>query len=232
LKPGKPLTVAQEILLAGNELASGGKGEFSEWDLTVTVWKRNKNRFGCRGYEEQYPDHKRVMQEMKVNIIERGWMEKTRPNYYRLTPLGLVEAEDLSSRAEGSRPSARSPQLVYNAVERYVFHRVFQEHLRNREEPRTWLGASAFLGLNQYSATVLDDRIRTVKEAVARALEWLEEEGQDSLRSGPVGGKRAITRIDLQKLSDFLDILQDRFKVQMDAIRRKTQDKETTGRAG
>jgi hypothetical protein len=135
--------------------------------------------------------------------------------------LGIIEAESLISKAAGSRSSTRSPQLFYDAVQRYVFHRVFQDHLRDADEPRTWLGAAAFLGLNQYSAAILDERIRAAEEVVARASEWLNEEKQDSLRSGPVGGKRAITRSDLDKLSRFLVVLQKRFELQMSAIRKK-----------
>ena len=93
MKVGHSLTAAQEILLAAAELAREGKSAFSEWDLTVATWGRNKNRFGCRGYEDDYPDHKRVMMEImgkskKDNPIRRGWIERSRPNFYSLTALG------------------------------------------------------------------------------------------------------------------------------------------------
>ncbi len=46
IKNTKKTTAANEILLAANDLASAGKNEFSEWDLTVAAWKRDSNRFG------------------------------------------------------------------------------------------------------------------------------------------------------------------------------------------
>jgi hypothetical protein len=75
------LTAAQEILLAANDLSGNGKNEFTEWELTIAAWKRNRNRFGLRGFEERYPDHKRVMMEImgqskKDNPIRRRFLEK------------------------------------------------------------------------------------------------------------------------------------------------------------
>jgi hypothetical protein len=79
------LTAAQEILLGASDLDQAGRKEFTEWDLTVATWKRNPNRFGCRGYEEKFPAHKRVMMEImgnkKDNPVRLGRMTKTRPNY-------------------------------------------------------------------------------------------------------------------------------------------------------
>ena len=72
---------AEEILLGADDLDRAGMREFSEWDLTVATWKRNPNRFGCRGYEDRYPDHKRVMMEImgttkKDNPLRRGWLSE------------------------------------------------------------------------------------------------------------------------------------------------------------
>src|SRR2546430_3312730 len=100
MKNASAYTAAQEILLAAAGLSSSSVGEFSEWDLTVATWKRNKNKFGCRGYEDVYPDHKRVMIEIMAknkrdNPLRQGWLEKTRANHYRITPLGKTETARL-----------------------------------------------------------------------------------------------------------------------------------------
>src|SRR5690606_27326192 len=142
-------------------------------------------------------------------------------NRYSITPLGLAEAERVNLQFSTTGESSRSPQQVYAAVEPFVFHRVFLDHCRDPNEPRTWLGASAFLALTQNSGVALDDRLRAVRGSVAQALSWLEEHQQESLRSGPVGGKRTITRTALVQLSDFLDILDERFKAQMAALRKR-----------
>ena len=113
-----PLSAAKVILLAAADLAADGSGEFSEWDLTVASWRRDQNRFGCRGYEDEYPDHKRVMMEImgkkkKDNPIRQGWVERVRPNFYRMTALGLAEAERLG---KGSMRAGPHPPLLRQRV--------------------------------------------------------------------------------------------------------------------
>ena len=86
------LTAAQVIILAADELMAGERREFSEWELTVASWGRDKARFGLRGFDQAHPDHKRVMMEIMgkkaSSPIQQLYLEKVRPNYYRLTPLG------------------------------------------------------------------------------------------------------------------------------------------------
>lgn len=220
------MTAAQSILLAAADLAAEGKLSFTEWDLSVKAWQRDRNRFGCRGYEELYPDHKRVMMEImgqtkKDNPVRRGWIEKAGRNQYKITPLGLAQAERVGSVAGDGRAQVRSPTHIYESIEPYLFHRVFLDFSRDDAEPRTWLGASAFLGLKENTPNALDDSIRQVQTAAAGALGWLREEEQEVLRRGPVGGGKTIRRADLERLLRFVDVLQERFALQMNAIRRK-----------
>lgn len=111
------LTAAQIILLAGDDLTNGGVSEFSEWELTVASWKRDPDRFGLRGFKDDYPDHKRVMMEIMGqkphNPIHLKLMEKIRPNYYKLTPFGREEATRLRNAGPGGlRPiSTRQPRV-------------------------------------------------------------------------------------------------------------------------
>ena len=97
----KNLTAAEEVLLAAVNLTKNTKKEFTEWELTVWAWKLNQNRWGLRGFEDKYPDHKRVMNEVMAagtqKIVCRGWLERVKPNYYRLTDAGLAKAASLSN---------------------------------------------------------------------------------------------------------------------------------------
>lgn len=219
------LTAAQEILVAGADLAIKGKTEFSEWDLTVATWNRNKNRFGCRGYEDRYPDHKRVMMEIMSqakhdNPVRRGLLEKVRSNYYRITPLGIAEAQRLQQQTDSSQTTVRSPQLIYEGIAPYIFHPAFQKFVDDPSEPRTWLEAEAFLGLTRGDSTNLEDCLSKIKTAVHAASSWIEENNQDFLRSGVSGGKKTIRRSYIEKLPNFVNALEARFKIQMEAIRR------------
>ena len=217
------LTAAQEILLGASDLDSSGKTDFTEWDLTVSTWKRNPNRFGCRGYEPQYPDHKRVMMEImsakkKDNPIRRGWLQRTKPNTYQLTNLGRTEIGKLLSLRETTGKTTRSPQSVYDAVAPLYKSNVFRKHSKNKDEPRMWLGAAAFLQVATNDAQHVKDRIRATDESIDNALEWLDENNENAIRRGVSGGSEAISKDSLLQLKKFSSLLQDRFKNQITAL--------------
>jgi len=222
----RPYTAAQEILLAAADISGQQRVEFSEWDLTVAVWQRNKNKFGARGYEDKYPDHKRVMIEImardkKDNPLRQGWLEKTRANHYRITALGETEVDRLvRSRGEVSQ-APRSAEAVYDALASYIDHRVFRDYCRDPEEPHTWLGAAAFLNLSQQDRLHLNDRLRAAENAARQGLKWFDETNEERITRGPSGGGITIRRLDVEKLSDFVKVLQERFKLQIEAIQRK-----------
>lgn len=222
----KRTTAANEILLAANDLALEGKTEFSEWDLTVASWKRDRNRFGCRGYEDSYPDHKRVMMEImgqtkKDNPLRRGWLIKSRPNHYEITALGRNEAAKISLVSKGRSATERSPQDLYDAVAPYFNSLTFKKFMKDKNEPKMWLGAASFLGLSKNDALHLNDRLAAAESAISQSLSWFVETGQPSLRRGATGGSISITKTDVEKLAALLDSIRTRFKVQIEAIQRQ-----------
>src|SRR5919204_387302 len=113
------LTAAQVILMAADDLMTGGSREFTEWELTVASWNRDKARFGLRGYDQTYPDHKRVMMEIMgkkpQNPVTLGLMEKVRPNVYRLTALGQAEAARLRSGGTARSAVSNAPVVLLPA---------------------------------------------------------------------------------------------------------------------
>ena len=223
-KPSERRTAAQEILLGAADLDEAGMREFTEWDLTVATWKRDPNRFGCRGYEDKYPDHKRVMMEImgnkKDNPVRLGRIVKPHPNHYRLTDLGRSEADRMNNMKHKNLRSRRSPQPIYNAVSPFYQSAVFRKFCKDPEEPRMWLGAASFFGLKRTDARHLEDQLKTAHSSIENALEWLDEMGIDSFRSGTSGGQEAISRDSLNRLKEFIGVLEKRFANQIGAIRR------------
>lgn len=169
------LTAAQEILLGAGNLDASGMIEFSEWDLTVATWKRNQHRFGCRGYETEYPDHKRVtmviMSKQSANPIRSGWLERVHKNTYSLTDLGRAEVEKLSQQKSNIGDTPKSPQKIYDAVYPLYANTWFREHCKNDEEPRMWLGAASFLQLKSSDSQHLRDRIKATENIISNAIE-------------------------------------------------------------
>lgn len=224
----KSLTAAQEILCGAMDLDEASSTEFTEWDLTIASWKRSPNRFGCRGYEDQHPDHKRVMMEImgttkKDNPIRRGWLEKTRPNTYRLTDLGRTEAGRLRQASESSVALHRSPQSVYDAIAPLYKSTVFRKHCKDKEEPRMWLGAASFFQLTKGDALHLEDRLRATESAIQDAIEWMDENATSHIQRGVSGGSETISRDSVLKLQKFYIDLLDRFSNQISAIRKSSK---------
>lgn len=225
VKESNRLTAAQEILMGAGDLDRGGKQEFSEWDLTVATWKRNPNRFGARGYEDRYPDHKRVMMEImgttkKDNPIRRGWIERSRPNHYRMTDIGRAEVDHLGDTKATTVKSHRSPQPIYDAVAPLYRQAIFRKYVKDPEEPRMWVGAASFLGLTSNDAQHVEDRRRATRTAIENALAWLDETKSNDFRRGVSAGGEAISKTDLLKLKEFLDVIEQRFANQIEAIRK------------
>jgi hypothetical protein len=225
IKKPETRTAAQEILLAAADLSGQGKTEFTEWELTIAAWRRDRNRFGLRGFETLHPDHKRVMMEImgktkKDNPIRRQFIKKTKPNYYRLTPLGAAEALALT-QAAAEVVTAKSPGPIYVALEPFIESPPFRAWLKDKDEPRSWLGAAAFLGLTRNNANELNDRIRAVETAARRAKEWCTQAGRDALTRGATGGSRPVPLAEIELLVQFLDVIRSRFPRQMEAIRQR-----------
>src|SRR3989344_9702197 len=144
-KKEEGLTAAEEIILAAYNLFTNLKEEFSEWDLTVKAWELNKSRWGLQGYENKYPNHKRVMVVIMTrgdtNVLDRGWMKRTRENHYKITDLGKAKAKALSNISQNKRTWGRNE---YESIKRYIFHKVFEDYCKDLNEPKTWLGVADF----------------------------------------------------------------------------------------
>lgn len=220
----KSLKASREVLLGADDLDQSGQESFSEWDLTVATWKRNPNRFGCRGYEEKYPDHKRVMMELmgKDNdLIRNGWLAKVKQNTYSITNIGRTEAERLKHRGQTEGAKTRSPQSIYDAVSPLYRSSVFRKHVKDPDEPRMWLGAASFYQLSSADPQHLVDRLKAVETALADAIAWLEENDLKLLHRGVSGSGEGISLADLNNLQRFDQLLRDRFSGQIEVIKKR-----------
>ena len=220
-------TASEVVLLAANDLTAAGQQEFSEWDLTVAAWSLDRFRFGLRGYAQSYPDHKRVMMEIMgqkpSSPVQQKILEKLRPNFYRLTPLGKSAA----SRLRGGGSVAGEPELkptakpvtvkeLYETASVYIARPEFTRWKDNPEEPRDWHGAASFLGLVKGDKTDPAERMDEVKHAVRDAMDWCKVQEAAFLTRGSGQGGTPIHVRDLAELLDFLQALSYRFPEYLD----------------
>jgi hypothetical protein len=213
------LTASESVLLAASDLVAAGNDEFSEWDLTVAAWSRDRFRFGLRGYAQTYPDHKRVMMEIMgkkpSNPLQRKFFEKVRPNYYRLTPLGRATAARIREDSKQTKPTSKpvSVRDLYESVTVYVNKPEFRRWQVNPEEPREWSGALAFLGLVGKDAGKVEPsaRLKEVRSTFRAAIDWCMVQEAAFLTRGSNQGGTPIHIRDLSEMLDFLVALTYRF---------------------
>ena len=226
------LTASETVLLAAADLAAAGKQEFSEWDLTVAAWALDRLRFGLRGYAQSYPDHKRVMMEIMgqkaSSPVQQKYLEKIRPNVYRLTPLGKATAARIRSGASGvvAKPAVAKPATsnkpvtvkeLYEAAAEYVGRPEFRRWEDNPEEPRDWSGAATFLGLSGRDSRVDPaERIEEIRSAIQDAIDWCNVQEVAFLTRGSGQGGSPIHVRDLANMLDFLLALTYRFPNQLE----------------
>jgi len=215
-------TASEIVLMAADDLTAAGNQEFSEWDLTVAAWSVDRFRFGLRGYAQSYPDHKRVMMEIMgqkpSSPIQMKYMEKVRPNYYKLTALGRALAARL--RGGGVPKPTSKPVTVkelYETASAYVGRPEFRRWQDNPEEPRDWAGAASFLGLTGKDARHDPaDRLDDVQHAIRAAMDWCTVQEAAFLTRGSGSGGTPIHVRDLADLLDFLTALGYRFPEQLE----------------
>jgi hypothetical protein len=212
------LTAWEEVLGAAIKLTNGDTSrEFSEWELTVEAWKMNPARWGLRGFEHEHPDHKRVMMEVmgSDSLVKEGFFEKTRTNHYRVTAAGVAKGLAIVAPKDTRQ---RAPYL-YDDIKGFVFHRVFDAYLQDPNEPRTWLGVAAFLNLKSHDPKLLESQLKRIRGGIDEARKFMSATGRAALRRGDAD--RTISRERLDKLEQFLQVLEERFRAQFEAIRAK-----------
>lgn len=226
LKPARRWTASQEILLAADDLMAAGAVEFSEWDLTVATWNRDRVRFGLRGYAQTYPDHKRVMMEIMgkkpTNPVLLGLMEKLKPNTYRLTPRGRAEAARMRDSLEGGKNKVNTTtNELYDEVARFVFHTSFQKWREDPDEPRRWQDAADFLGVKRGSVSEAHDKLKSVESTLKSAIDWCNKKDVDYLTRGR--GDAPIHVKDVWDAMDFLKALKYRFPQNLEGAKKLPQ---------
>lgn len=204
------LTAGQAILLAAEEMSRNGVAEFNEWELTVASWQRDPKRFGLRGFEDEHPDHKRVMNEIMGkrpnNPVQMQYITKVRPNTYTLTPLGYAEAQRL--RTGSSTKPTRQPE-PYDQLAHYIEHPAFQQWQNNPAMPNEWEIVANFLNRGD-TLINLNEKAETIHELIRTSLDWCQQRDVVWIRSRS-NEVDAIHVRELAELNDFLQAIQYRF---------------------
>jgi hypothetical protein len=209
------LTAAQVIILAAEDLMSAGASEFTEWDLTVAAWNRDRTRFGLRGYDQKHPDHKRVMMEIMgqkpQNPLALGFMEKVRPNTYRLTPLGRAVANRLRSSTGGASPANDEQAELYRFASELTHHPALVAWNNDPDQPRYWTDAAAFLGKGGDVRKDASKCLSALRRKTRTAMDWCMVNDMHYLVPATRNAGDPIHVRSLTGIMDFLGALEHRF---------------------
>lgn len=220
------LTAAQVIILAAEDITAGGSTEFTEWDLTVAAWTRDRTRFGLRGYDQKYPDHKRVMMEIMgqkpQNPLALGFMEKIRPNTYRLTPLGRAVANRLRSSGSPSPASDEQAEL-YRFTSELISHPALVAWRSDPDQPRWWADAAAFLAKGGDVRRDAAKCLGSLRRQTRAAIDWCMVRDVTYLVPATLAGGEPIHIRALNEIMDFLQMLEYRFPEHLASAREKAK---------
>ncbi|MHC1679927.1 MAG: hypothetical protein AB9860_01580 [Methanomassiliicoccales archaeon] len=212
------LSPRDEVLLASLKLTEDGKSKFTEWDLTVECWKLNKKRWGLPGYWDDYPNHKRVMNELMAqtdrSVLTQGLLVRTSTNMYALTTVGRIRAESLTITTESEE---RAEYRLYDALKKYLNQTAYIQFKQDRNKPTIWLYVASFYDLssstNRQNAHA---RLSEFEKTLAEAEKVIGAKGENSLRRRDRG--HSITEIELSELRQFHETMRNRFPSQFKAL--------------
>lgn len=188
-----------DVFVKAMDEAADEDGTFVEWEVTVKAWKIDRNRYGLRGYENEYPDHKKVANnymDKKSGAIGKGFMEKVAKNTYRITRLGQRRAAHLRSLSGGTHGMPDAISQANKAFDTRTFDRLHRaletpavRHYaeNNREIHPLWNFSASLLGVSADDARASVGSIRVIVSDVVSALEALNhnEEWGGMLKRSP-----------------------------------------------
>jgi hypothetical protein len=116
-EPVATRTIAQQVLLAAQQLELEGSRPFTAEALIVTAWRGNPTAFGLRGYADQFPDSNRVLSVImgERGLTRQGLLEKVGVKLYTLTDRGrkaLTRSRKELAEEDGEPTAKKLPHAV------------------------------------------------------------------------------------------------------------------------
>jgi len=227
------LTHEDRLVIILDEFPTGEL--FDEWSLTVKAWEIYPEHYGLRGYEEKYPDHKKV-----CNIYQKpggpkakGYIKKVDKNYYIKLPGATLRSQEISSKETGESPLLMAPEAMRRLV-KVKKSRAYIAYLKNGSIPNDWNAAASFLevsmptdlrgGLGIDSKKFGDgDRnqnigsVKILKETISLGIELCNSHDLANIAETS-SGKFEITKDELTRMSEVFNYLLEKWNKALNII--------------
>src|SRR5262249_35415975 len=148
------------------------------------------------------------------NPLTQGLMEKVRPNFYRLTPLGRAMAVRLRSGG-GQSPESSATSDLYRLIASLLHHPALTRWQQDPDQPRRWVDAQAFWGLGGTAPRDLSGGLWSLRRAVRPAIDWCMMHDVVYLTAPTRAAGEPIHMRLLTETIDFLQVLEYRFPEQL-----------------
>ena len=199
-----------DVFVLAMDDAADENGEFWEWAVTVAAWQRDPARYGLRGYEHLYPDHKNVAtQDMSrtTGAIGKGFMEKVSANRYRITSLGRRRANFLSGSASESGEKGNDSARLDMSFETASFDRLetalqspaFVYYTANSSVHPNWNFTASLLKISQSDDRASTSEINLLVQTINEALTF-ESCRKEGVVRRSAASEYAITEMSLVSL--------------------------------
>jgi len=218
------LSLGEKVLAAAAAFSEGDvERQFTAEDLVVAAWRQDKQAFGLRGHEENYPDSNKVYTKLdgQAGLVTKGWLQKSGDRTLRLTIGGLARAAELQGSGEIDL-QGKLDRKLQEEVGRILNHPEFQSWLKDRTKPSKFRGAGHFWDIAPGTpSSVVRSRIISVEITLAAAAQALEERGLAGVVKQR--GVPLFERRDIDLALDFHRTLIARFRTDL-----KVLDPETS----
>ena len=211
------LTLAEKVLLAALKCGNGTADKsFTAEALSVQAWKMDRNAFGLRGFENQYPDSNKLFKSIdsKGGLVAKALIAKIGDRTFKLTPAGVAQASSLQPADEDSRKPDRGLAAEVNKI---ISHPTFREWLSDSAKPTKFYGAGYFWGIAPGTPPrVIRDRVKYIEVTLSTAIDYLNRNGTAVL----CGDRDQVIaeRRDIERCVEFHDVLKKRISRELSLL--------------
>lgn len=223
------LSVWEKLLIAAFILEQSGKTPFSAEDLVVKAWQIFPDTFGLSGYLDannipKYPDSNRVFAEIMGSkpIRKYGLLKKVGAKMYQLTEAGRTEAMNLiQNNVSTQLKKTGLPREVKRELKRLLESSAVEKYKSAHKDELTFFDACMFWKISSRSSAVeFFNRTANVEKILKTAAAVLEDTGKFFEH-----GRKTYTLSDLTLLLEVHKELLERFKDEIEIIKRRVDER-------
>ena len=218
MKANKEISKSEMILLTAYD--NWPSGEFTAEDLVVACWEKYPNAFGLQGYSDKYPDSNIIYRYImgKDSIVKKQrWLSQKDRKRYVITVAGINYANRISASTEYKvgKQQQKIDRYYEQLLSKVFTGSAWGKFNRGQADELTFTDACGFWSINPRSS---GEQYRAAKRDLAQAVSLSKQSIVSSDDKITLSSKLVICRDDLARLELLEEVLENKFKDQLDLI--------------